>query len=177
MTPANSDRAHPEAPTGATADLVRELRTFSGEIERYIAQMSHVHTMHRTDLTALALVMDRGGASPGEISEGLGLSPSATSAMLDRLESAGHVNRTRVESDRRSVRVEVTDSARAVGGSMFGILAGHMRAVLDAHDERDLAAMAALMEQLNGATRAARDEAARVAEGRTTSASRDHTAT
>ncbi len=167
MTPANRDADRPETPTGATADLVRELRSFSGEIERYIAQMSHVHTMHRTDLTALALVMDRGGASPGEISDGLGLSPSATSAMLDRLESAGHVSRARVESDRRSVRVEVTESARTVGGSMFGILARHMRAVLEGHDERDLAAMAALMEQVNAATRAARDEATRAAEART----------
>lgn len=155
MTPAPPD----PVPSAASTDLVRELRSFSGEIERYIAQMSHVHTMHRTDLTALALVMDRGGASPGQISDGLGLSPSATSAMLDRLESAGHVRRTRVASDRRSVRVEVTDSARAVGGSMFGILARHMRAVLDTHDESELAAMAVLMEQINGAARAARDEA------------------
>lgn len=154
-------RAEPDpVPSAASIDLVRELRAFSGEIERYVAQMSHVHTMHRTDLTALALVMDHGGASPGQISEGLGLSPSATSAMLDRLETAGHVRRTRVESDRRSVHVEVTDRARAVGGSMFGILARHMRAVLDAHDETELAAMATLMEQVNGATRAAREEAA-----------------
>lgn len=162
MSRATSD----PAPSVASADLVRELRLFSGEIERYVAQMSHVHTMHRTDLTALALVMDHGGLSPGEISEGLGLSPSATSAMLDRLESAGHVRRARVESDRRSVRVEVTDSARAVGGSMFGILARHMRAVLDDHDEADLAVMASLMEQINGAARAARDEARRAAKDR-----------
>lgn len=157
MTRGESD----PAPSAASHDLVRELRTFSGEIERYVAQMSHVHTMHHTDLTALALVMDRGGASPGQISDGLGLSPSATSAMLDRLESAGHVRRSRGESDRRSVRVEVTDSARAVGGSMFGILARHMRTVLDAHEETELAATALLMEQINGAVRAARDEAAR----------------
>lgn len=156
-------RAEPDpVPSTASTDLVRELRLFSAEIERYVAQMSHVHTMHRTDLTALALVMDRGGASPGQISDGLGLSPSATSAMLDRLESAGHIRRTRDESDRRSVRVEVTDSARSVGGSMFGILARHMRTVLDAHDETELAAMAILMEQINGAARAARDEAAQV---------------
>lgn len=155
-------RAEPDpVPSAASIDLVRELRLFSGEIERYITQMSQVHTMHRTDLTALALVMDHGGASPGQISDGLGLSPSATSAMLDRLETAGHVRRTRVESDRRSVRVDVTDSARAVGGSMFGLLARHIRAVLDAHDETELAAMTILMEQINGAARAARDEAAR----------------
>jgi DNA-binding MarR family transcriptional regulator len=64
---------------------VRELRTFTGELERYVLQMSTVHAMHRTDLTAIGFVMDHGGASPKDISAGLGLSPSATTAMLDQL--------------------------------------------------------------------------------------------
>lgn len=144
----------------ASSDLVRELRTFTGEIERYILQMSHVHSMHRTDLTAISLVMDRQGASPKDISQGLGLSPSATTAMLDRLESAGHVRRERVEGDRRAVRVEITDQALAVGGSMFGLLARHLREVLDTYDDQELARTAALMARINIATRAASDEAA-----------------
>jgi DNA-binding MarR family transcriptional regulator len=148
-------------PTGpaATLDLIRELRTYTAEIERYILEMSHVHTLHRTDLSAIGFVMDRGGATPGEIAEGLSLSPSATSAMLDRLERVGHVRRERVESDRRSVRVVITDQALQVGSSMFGLLATHMRAVLDTYDEDELARTAELMRRLNAATRAASEEA------------------
>lgn len=153
-----ANRRTPGSP--ATQDLVRELRTFSGEMERYIAQMSHLHEMHRTDLTAIGLVMDRGGASPKDISESLGLSPSATSAMLDRLERAGHVHRERAESDRRGVHVRVTDTALEVGQSMFGLLARHMREVLDDCEESELAAAAALLERINTSVRAARAEAA-----------------
>ncbi len=144
--------------TGAT-DLVRELRLFNLEIERYILRMSHVHAMHRTDLSAIGLVMDRGGATPKDIAEGLNLSPSATSAMIDRLERAGHVRRERVETDRRSIKVEITDQALAVGSSMFGLLAKHMREVLDEHSDDELAAMAALMERINASARAASEEA------------------
>ena len=145
--------------SAASDDLVRELRIFAGEIERYVLQMSHEHSMHRTDLAAIALVMDRDTTSPKDISEGLGLSPSATSAMLDRLERAGHVRRERVDTDRRAVRVEITDQALEVGGSMFAVLARHMRGVLDTQDEAELARTAVLMEQINAATRAARAEA------------------
>lgn len=145
-------------PSPAT-DLVRELRMFTAEVERYVLHMSHVHSMHRTDLATIGLVMDRETTSPKDISDGLGLSPSATSAVLDRLERAGHVRRTRSEDDRRSVHVEVTESALAVGGSMFAVLAKHMRGVLDAHDDDELARTAALMHQLNAAARAARHEA------------------
>lgn len=147
-------------PDPAALDLIRELRIFTAEIERYVVQMSHVHTMHRTDLSAIGYVMDHAGASPGEIAEGLNLSPSATSAMLDRLERVGHVRRERVESDRRSVRVVITDQALAVGGSMFGLLATHLRTVLDTCDDEELARTAALMHRLNDAARVASREAA-----------------
>lgn len=145
--------------SAAASDLVRELRSFNREIERYVAHMSHLHSMHRTDLSAIGLVMDRGGASPKDIADGLNLSPSATSAMVDRLERAGHAHRERVEGDRRSVRVEVTEQALAVGSTMFGLLARHMREVLDEYDEDEVAALALLMERLNAAARAAADEA------------------
>lgn len=146
-------------PTGPAEDLVRELRTLTGDVERYVLQMSHVHHMHRTDLSAIGMVMDRDGASPKEISTALGLSPSATSAMLDRLERAGHVERRRSEADRRGVEVQVTDSARAVGASMFGLLGRHMRDALEGVAEEDLLRAAELMRRLSAAARAAADDA------------------
>lgn len=140
-------------------DLVVQLRTFANEIERYVGEMSHVHTMHRTDLAAISMVMDQRGATPSEISAAIGLSPSATSAMLDRLERAGHVERVRDDHDRRSVHVQVTDSALDVGAAMFGLLGRHLRSVLADVDDGELARTAALVARLNEAVRAARDEA------------------
>ncbi|WP_456696475.1 MarR family winged helix-turn-helix transcriptional regulator [Aeromicrobium sp. P5_D10] len=140
--------------------LVRELRTFVGSVERYMTEMSHLHTMHRTDLTALSLIMDHKASSPKELSDVMALSPPATSAMLARLEQAGHIERSQLPGNRRSVHIEITDTARAVGGSMFGVLAQHMRRVLDVQDPADLRAFTTLMEQIVAATDAARAEAA-----------------
>lgn len=131
-----------------------------GSVERYMTAMSHLHTMHRTDMTALSLIMDRKASSPKELSDVLALSPPATSAMLARLEQAGHIERSQVPGNRRSVHIEVTQAARAVGGSMFGVLAQHMRPILDAQDPADLRAFTVLMEQIVAATDAARAEVA-----------------
>lgn len=151
--------AHGRPPISPAADdLVAALRRFNQETERYIDEVSRQHHVHRTDLDAIGLVMTRGSASPKDISQGLRLSPSATSAMLDRLERSGHMHRGPVEGDRRAVRVEVTDEARAVGASMFGRLGRHMHEVLGGYDEHELARMVELMERLGTAARAAADE-------------------
>lgn len=146
-------------PQGPTVDLIRELRTFSGEIEQYVLVMSQQHTIHRTDLSAIAAIMDGHGATPGSLSRALGLSPPATSALLDRLERAGHVQRHHDQSDRRTVRLSVTDQAMTVGGEMFGLLAKHMRPELARHDDQVLAETATLLARLTETVRAARAEA------------------
>lgn len=144
--------------TLAADELVVALRRFNQETEHYIDQVSRQHSVHRTDLDAIGLVMQRGTASPKDISEGLSLSPSATSAMLDRLERSGHMQRGRVEGDRRAVRVEITDTARAVGASMFSLLAIHMYEVLEGYGDDELSRMTELLELLSTAARAASDE-------------------
>ncbi len=54
--------------------------------------------MHPTDLNALLAVMraERAGAplTPGRLGQHLGLSSGATTAVIDRLERAGHVQRS-----------------------------------------------------------------------------------
>lgn len=117
--------------------------------------MSDLHTMHRTDLSALALIMDGKGTTPKALSEQLALSPPAISAMLTRLEHAGHVTRTPMTDDRRSVRIEVTPSARAVGGSIFGLLGRHVRPVLDARDPAELRRFTELLQEVVAATNTA----------------------
>lgn len=134
---------------------MRELRTFGSTVERYMAGMSHLHTMHRTDLSALALIMDGKGNTPKALSEQLSLSPPATSAMLARLELAGHVRRSPMTDDRRSVHIEVTESAMAVGASMFGLLARHIRPVLDGHDPAELRRLTEILQQLVAAANSA----------------------
>lgn len=68
-----------------------------------------------TDWFVLSLLERLGPRSPSELSRLTGLTSGATSRMIDRLERSGHVNRTRVDADRRKVLVTRSDSAFAEG--------------------------------------------------------------
>lgn len=147
----------PEAPSDR---LVRALRGFTNEMEAYISGVSREAAMHRTDMSALAVVMDRARqgerTTPGQLSAELQLSAPATSAVLDRLERLGHVRRVPHETDRRSVIVEITDGALAVGGAMFARLSQEMRPVFEEHPEAELERLTDLVEDLVEAVRRAR---------------------
>lgn len=139
--------------------VVRALRTFTNETELYVAAAGREQHMYRTDLAALAVVMDHTdqgqSVTPGSLSESLNLSASATSAVLDRLEHAGHIRREPHPQDRRSTIVEMTDQARAVGGSMFGRLGAHLGRVMAGYSSDQLAVIAGFVESAGDATRAA----------------------
>ncbi|CUR55241.1 putative Transcriptional regulator, MarR family [metagenome] len=153
-------------PAGPPSDeairLIRALRAYINETEIYIGAAGREADMHRTDLTGLTVVMDRGNlgesTTPGQLSTAMRLSAPATSAMLDRLEKLGHVVRHPHPTDRRSVVVDLTDHAREVGGAMFGRLAAHLAPVLGQRSEAELADIAEFLEQVVEATRAASDE-------------------
>ncbi|MBB6628395.1 MarR family transcriptional regulator [Nocardioides sp. KIGAM211] len=155
-------RGHLDDRSPETVRVVRALRSYANESELYVGAAGREAAMHRTDLSGLALVMDRGlqgeHPTPGQLSAALQLSAPATSAMLDRLERLGHVTRSPHPTDRRSVVVEITDHALEVGGAMFGRLAAHLAPVLAGHTDEELALVAQVLEEVGAATRAAREE-------------------
>jgi DNA-binding MarR family transcriptional regulator len=55
----------------------------------------------------------------GRLAEELGLSPAATTALVDRLEAAGFVERVRDLPDRRQVRIRLTGSAQELGAQLL----------------------------------------------------------
>lgn len=128
---------------GGVPGVLRGLQRVTSETGRYVDEVAALHGSGRTDLSAVAAVVDaelRGDEhSPGTLARHLGLSSPATSALLDRLERAGHVRRVRSGSDRRRVVVEVTDTARELGRDVFSPLAAELRAVLARYDADELA--------------------------------------
>ncbi|PXY38204.1 MarR family winged helix-turn-helix transcriptional regulator [Prauserella flavalba] len=103
--------------------LVRLLRQLTVENGEFVEILRQAHRMHRTDLNALAVIMEAtrsgGPPSPRELAEALHLSASATTALIDRLESAGHVHRTRSATDRRRVELRVEETALELARSLF----------------------------------------------------------
>ncbi|WP_367128829.1 MarR family winged helix-turn-helix transcriptional regulator [Saccharothrix sp. HUAS TT1] len=106
--------------------LVRLLRQLTVETDRFAELFGEKQRMHRTDLNALALIMDaRWGPepmTPTRLAEALHLSASATTSVLDRLEASGHVERARNADDRRKVVLRVPDKALDLGRRFFGPL-------------------------------------------------------
>jgi DNA-binding MarR family transcriptional regulator len=66
-----------------------------------------------TDATALQHLLTSGPAGPAELGRLLGLGSAAATVLADRLEAAGHVERTPHPGDRRRRQLAPTDRARA----------------------------------------------------------------
>jgi DNA-binding MarR family transcriptional regulator len=134
-------------------ELVRLLQTYAAETERLGQVFAERNGMHRTDLYALLAVMhaDRVGAplTPGRLGEHLGLSSGATTALVDRLEHAGHVRRERDDRDRRRVTLHYSAAAAAVGSAFFGPLAVRMDRMLVGFSAEERAVVERFLDQTN----------------------------
>lgn len=112
--------------------LARLLRQLTVETDRFSEVFGEAHGMHRTDLNALVVIMDserRGNpVSPTSLARALHMSASATTAVLDRLEAAGHVVRGPDPSDRRKVGLTMAGRALELGEQFFRPLANEMKA-------------------------------------------------
>lgn len=132
--------------SGRREQLVALLQDYAGEAERLGQVFAGRHGLHPTDLHALLAVLRAEGVgeplTPGALGERLGLSTGATTAVVDRLESVGHVRRSRESADRRRVTLRHGEAAESVGAAFFGPLGARMDEVLTGFtdDELDSAA-------------------------------------
>ncbi|WP_200938732.1 MarR family winged helix-turn-helix transcriptional regulator [Modestobacter sp. Leaf380] len=115
-------------------EVVLLLREVSVASNRTAAVFGETHDLHRTDLDALAVVVgaSMGGVemTPGRLATRLRLSSAATTALVDRLERAGHLVRERSTTDRRQVVLRVQDRARALARDFFTPMAEDVGAVM-----------------------------------------------
>ncbi|CAM5686581.1 transcriptional regulator [Streptomyces purpurascens] len=126
-------------------EIVHLLRAVAVDLGRHSARFAQRNGMHPTDVRALIVLMDayRAGeeTSAGRLGAALGLNSAGTTALVDRLERAGHVRRVRGERDRRKVTIEVDERAVALGRQHFGPLIDRAVGLLSGYDERELAAI------------------------------------
>jgi DNA-binding MarR family transcriptional regulator len=142
-------------------NLVDLLRRYSVETDRYIDRFAARHELHRTDLHALAVMMQASESgrplTPGALGAALNLSSPATTALLDRLAGNGHVLRERSAADRR--RVELTISARAetVGAELFGPLSREVGRAVAHYSAKEQELIARFLTDMVAATVTARE--------------------
>lgn len=158
-----TDEAFQRPTDSAPQSLVRLLQDFSLEANRYVDAAGSRKDMHRTDLNALAVIMRHTAkglvVTPGVLRKELHLSSPATTALIDRLDSSGHVIRERHGSDRRQVQLRMTPKAFQDGGAMFMPLSRHMGAAMAEFSPEELDLVTRFMTAMVEATIAARQEA------------------
>ena len=168
--PGSSEKAGPaESASPAEAvgppPLVRLLQEFTLEANRYVDSAGGRNDMHRTDLNALAVIMRHAArdqvVTPGVLRKELNLSSPATTALIDRLHTSGHVVRERQGADRRQVQLRMTPKAYREGSAMFLPLARHMGAAMESFTPEELGVVTRFMNSMIDATVRAGEEAAR----------------
>lgn len=79
--------------------------------------------INRTDGRCLDVVDRFGEITAGQLAEEVGLTTGAATAMVDRLERAGLLERTRDRADRRKVLIRLTPEAKEIGQEVYGEMA------------------------------------------------------
>ncbi|MEQ3550028.1 MarR family transcriptional regulator [Pseudonocardia nematodicida] len=134
-------------------ELVGLLQDYAGEADLLGQAFAGRHRLHPTDWHALLAVMraDAAGAplTPGVLGARLGLSTGATTALIDRLERAGHVRRSRESTDRRRVTLRQAENAAGIGGAFFGPLGSRMDVLLAEFDDAELDAASRFLAAMN----------------------------
>ena len=116
--------------------------------------------LNRTDLRCLDLALAQGPLSAGELATGLGLSPAATTTVIDRMERAGFVTRSPDPGNRRRVLVAATDAARNVDREIYLPVGAAGTRALNHYTESQLATIVAFLQT---ARRVQQDHIARLA--------------
>ena len=109
-------------------------RTLLREAAAAGAALAEQTGLHGTDRRALGVLDALAGTEPltaGRLAEQVGLSPPATTALVDRLVAAGLVERVRDLPDRRKVRIQLTEQARSFGQEVLAPLAARIDAAAD----------------------------------------------
>jgi DNA-binding MarR family transcriptional regulator len=103
--------------------------------------------MHPTDLESLDLIVLQGPLSAGALARSTGLSTGSVTALIDRLERAGYVERVADPADRR--RVLVRHIAEAVGpiAAVYRTMEGRMGELWSEYSESELATVADFLER------------------------------
>ncbi|OKI75057.1 MarR family winged helix-turn-helix transcriptional regulator [Micromonospora sp. CB01531] len=158
------------------ADITNDLRRYSVDAQHVGHAFAGLHGLNVTDLHALIAVMDAelvgDPITPGRLGEQLNLSSGSVTALIDRLERAGHIRRDRDTADRRKVFLHYADQGAAVARSFFGPLGRRTDEVMARFSDEELAVvhrfmaeMVVSMREHRDAVRAARGEPARRAAG------------
>ncbi|WP_327145713.1 MarR family winged helix-turn-helix transcriptional regulator [Nocardia sp. NBC_01327] len=122
--------------------LLDGLRAYGANYREFSRRFAAWLGLHATDAEALIEILtaeERGTTlSPARLSERIALSNSATTALLNRLEQAGHIVRTREHDDRRIITLRSSSHVQTLADEFFTPLGKRVEAAIDKYSPDQL---------------------------------------
>lgn len=110
------------------------------ELGRHFGARMGLHTTDANALVEILSAEDRGAPlTQAGLSHRIGLTPGATSSLLNRLEEAGHVTRARDSADRRVVTLRATEGVEGMLDRFFHPLIERTGAMMNNYSPEALA--------------------------------------
>jgi DNA-binding MarR family transcriptional regulator len=129
-------------------DVLIALRRYGLENDRFDASVARAHDVSMAEMKAIDHIQAEGELTPGQLGERLSLSSGAVTAVIDRLERGGWVERTPHPSDRRSVMVRMSEQSMEAGARIY---LPYSEALARAAANLPAASRKAIVDFLNGA--------------------------
>jgi DNA-binding MarR family transcriptional regulator len=121
--------------------LASAVRTLFHENRRLRERLAQDAGLSQQEFAAVLAVLEEDATTPKDLADELSLTPSAVTALLDRLEARELVHRQPHPTDRRSVQVAATaDGARLMHGIFRSYIAAISSVLVpldEAHEEVD----------------------------------------
>lgn len=137
-----------DGPVGAQGLLERLRRLSWAHVGLFVA-LGRTMGMGSNDVWALERLNMEGPLGPAELGRRLGgMRAASATALVDRLESAGHVERRRHPSDRRRQVVVTTQRAYEAGGEAVGPLASSLEEVAGEFTDEERAVVARYLDRV-----------------------------
>ena len=122
--------------------VIRDAREYSVGMVSFHQAVGRILGLNVTDMKCLDVMTMKGSATPSQLAEQTGLSSGATTAMIDRLEKAGLVERHPHPKDRRGTVLLLTKQAMQKLPLLFESLGNAMLVLISGYSQRELAVLA-----------------------------------
>ncbi len=133
------------------AELGDALQRYQRSVQAYDDAVGRVLELGPADLRCLDWLVD-GPKTAGALAVATGLRPAATTALIDRLEDKGLVERVRDDGDRRRVLVRMTEEAARRTYTLYAPLVEEGQALFDDVGDTELVGMRVLLERMREMT-------------------------
>ena len=123
------------------------VRDYGVQLAMFRSAMNEWAGINATDMECLRLLFLKGVSTPSELARHTGLTSGATTAMLDRLEKAGFIERRPNPDDRRGTLILPAKSSAERAASWFESARKAQGELISSYSEKELEIIADVFER------------------------------